>query len=181
MKVKSNNEIWMIGGGEFSPKVWVISGNSNLEKDFDQVNGLIVPGGSSLYEYMKLVIDSQDRVIVPTFQSLVSANFGTVIFELSLEEVSSNQELNIPYSEQIKVSPNPSKGQFQIELLSKMDYADTTIEVRNAMGQLIYSKVLGIIAHQELINVDLGEVAKGWYTISLNSAQGTSSQKLLIE
>jgi hypothetical protein len=130
---------------------------------------------------MKLVIDSQDRVIVPTFQSLVSANFGTVIFELSLEEVSSNQELNIPYSEQIKVSPNPSKGQFQIELLSKMDYADTTIEVRNAMGQLIYSKVLGIIAHQELINVDLGEVAKGWYTISLNSAQGTSSQKLLIE
>ena len=179
MEVDSEGNIWMIGGQDDEPKIWLISGDEFYETNFDGVDDDLVEDGDYLFENLKLIIDSQDRVLVATHVGLYDEI--AVFFELSLEEVSSNQESDIQYSEKIKVSPNPSKGQFQIELSSNIDMHNTIVEIRNAFGQVVYSERMEIMPKDQLINIDLANTPKGWYTVSVNTEETTMSQKVIVK
>ena len=81
-----------------------------------------------------------------------------------------NEKLN-----NFNIYPNPSNGIFNVSIGNSSEI--NTIEITNVIGQTIYSK----IANNSSNNViDLSNLNKGIYFISLKSDQGISSSKKII-
>ena len=79
---------------------------------------------------------------------------------------------NITNSTKFNVYPNPNNGIFNVSIGNSSEI--NTIEITNVIGQTIYSK----IANNSSSNViDLSNLNKGIYFISLKSDQGISSSK----
>lgn len=79
---------------------------------------------------------------------------------------------NTPALNEVKLYPNPSNGQFQLDFAS--ENADVT--VFDSLGKNILSKK---VASQEVI--DLGNVQKGIYIVVIKSGNTTSTKKIAIK
>ena len=91
-----------------------------------------------------------------------------------LNEIQSNSQLT-----NISIYPNPSRGEFNIEILS-MDSQEIEIRVVNSMGQKIYNKrveVEGI--HKQ--NIDLSNYSKGIYNLSIKTDTETTNHRLILQ
>ena len=75
--------------------------------------------------------------------------------------------------QEVKVYPNPSKGQFQLELPNA---GQAAVEVYNISGQLIWSQT---VSGNGMI--DLGAQAKGVYLMRIKSGAMVSDKKIVIE
>ncbi|MCI5082997.1 MAG: T9SS type A sorting domain-containing protein [Saprospiraceae bacterium] len=82
---------------------------------------------------------------------------------------------------QLKVSPNPSKGELQLQLTSEQTQQQARLLVRNLMGQTIYQQMLDLPSGKRDIILHLEHVPNGWYTITLSSANQEQTQKILIQ
>ncbi len=78
-----------------------------------------------------------------------------------------------------KVYPNPSNGHFTVTFnsLTKDNY---TIEVSNALGQVVYTKSLKEHSGEYSAPIDLSAHAKGAYRLTINGSGGTIARKVLI-
>lgn len=79
---------------------------------------------------------------------------------------------NTPVLNEVKLYPNPSNGQFQLDFAG--ENADVT--VFDSLGKSILSKK---VASQEVI--DLGNVQKGIYIVVIKSGNTTSTKKIAIK
>lgn len=75
---------------------------------------------------------------------------------------------------EVKLYPNPNKGQFQIQLASSETTAD--VVVFDLTGKKVYGKK---VADNETI--DLGNVQKGMYLVSITSGNSVSTKKVIVE
>ena len=66
-------------------------------------------------------------------------------------------------------------------LSSNIDMHNTIVEIRNAFGQVVYSERMEIMPKDQLINIDLANTPKGWYTVSVNTEETTMSQKVIVK
>ena len=73
------------------------------------------------------------------------------------------------------VYPNPNNGILNISLTDKSD--KQTIEIKNIIGQTVYSQ---IASNSSTITINLSDINKGIYTVSLINENGTSSTKKII-
>ncbi len=90
-----------------------------------------------------------------------------VVFISAINEINSGITFNI--------YPNPNNGQFVIELnnVKKENYL---VEVRNIIGQLIYTKEIA----QTSFRVNLSEHNPGVYFLSISNASGMRTEKLVV-
>jgi hypothetical protein len=78
------------------------------------------------------------------------------------------------------VYPNPSEGNFNVsfEISKKASY---TLELRNALGQLVYSQNLpSDFAGQYTQQINIAEYSKGIYTLSLTGALQRINKKIVV-
>jgi len=85
-------------------------------------------------------------------------------------------ELNDEVS--FNIYPNPTNGQFIVEF-SNQKKDETLIEVKNIIGQLIYSEEIDNIAGEFTKQIDLSE-HRGVYFLSISNSSGTRTEKLIV-
>ena len=73
------------------------------------------------------------------------------------------------------VYPNPNNGILNISLINTSD--KQTIEIKNIIGQTVYSQIAG---NSSTTTINLSDINKGIYTVSLINENGTSSTKKII-
>lgn len=73
------------------------------------------------------------------------------------------------------VYPNPNNGILNISLTNKSN--KQTIEIKNIIGQTVYSQFAG---NSSTTTINLSDINKGIYTVSLINENGTSSTKKII-
>lgn len=73
------------------------------------------------------------------------------------------------------VYPNPNNGIFNISVSNSIE--NQTIEIKNIIGQMVYSE---IASNSSENTIDLSDLNKGIYTISLVSESGISTAKKII-
>lgn len=81
---------------------------------------------------------------------------------------------------QMVLSPNPASGRVMVQVLSNTDMPQAKLEVRNLLGQVLYSEQISIQQdyRQEL---NLQQLAAGTYLVTVQSGTGILTQKLIIE
>ena len=78
------------------------------------------------------------------------------------------------------VTPNPNSGSFSVNLNSVNPLGFTTLEIYNALGQLIQSEQINNQSNTLKKQIELN-VAKGMYTVRLTTNGNVYSEKLIIK
>ena len=73
------------------------------------------------------------------------------------------------------VYPNPNNGILNISLINSND--NQTIEIKNVIGQTVYSQIAG---NSATATINLSNIKKGIYTVSLINENGINSTKKII-
>lgn len=94
---------------------------------------------------------------------------------LTFQNTSTGNETIMP-STNFYLYPNPANTHFSIVLNEKWKYP-VTIKLRNIMGETMYS---GKIVNKEF-KINCSRFPDGIYVISMQTQQGTASQKLIIQ
>lgn len=143
--------------GEFFEDVMEVNaaGNSSTVKNYSSIDPEPYPG-ISYYRLKQVDLDGQfaySGVIAVKFQS----------------------------EEELMVYPNPSFGEFSVELNSQVG-DKVFIAVRDVLGKEVYLKVQTITQESETIVVGLPEkIAAGIYTVTVNCSGNSLVKKIAIE
>ena len=77
------------------------------------------------------------------------------------------------------IYPNPTNGQFIVEF-SNQKKDDYLIEVKNIIGQLIYTGQVNNISENFTKQIDLSKHNQGVYFLSISNSSGTRTEKLIV-
>ena len=80
--------------------------------------------------------------------------------------------------EELKIYPNPSKGEFMLDFSGLNIESAVDIRVYNALGQLVFAKNYQNISNQE--QIDLPNSTNGIYMLHINSEQFSVIRKIEI-
>jgi hypothetical protein len=80
----------------------------------------------------------------------------------------------------VNVYPNPSSGLFSIELKG-FNEEKLNVSVYNAQGQLVYQRAYEASSKHQNFKLDLREMAKGVYTLRLESKSINHVEKLIVK
>ena len=75
--------------------------------------------------------------------------------------------------------PNPNNGQFTLK--GTATNGGATLEIYNAVGQLVYEKAITIKNYQLNTTVDMGSVTAGIYLIHLQTEQSTTTKRFNVD
>lgn len=81
--------------------------------------------------------------------------------------------------ETMEVYPNPTKGEFTIDLRLGRS-SDVTVSVRDLLGNQVYRRQI-LHTSSESLTVDLSDVPPGVYVVSARTAIGVISRKVVVE
>ncbi|MEO6884569.1 MAG: T9SS type A sorting domain-containing protein, partial [Bacteroidia bacterium] len=77
------------------------------------------------------------------------------------------------------VFPNPNNGNFEVDFsVSNMD--NYTIEIHNAIGQLVYQEYLSNYTGKYAKQINLSNFGKGIYMLSLTNSHNQNIKKLIV-
>ena len=91
-----------------------------------------------------------------------------------------NVSINEVGLEKLMVFPNPSKGVFNINFISKITQ-NVNIKVVNMLGENIFSDRLIDFSGKYTQNIDLSNYAEGFYFLEIVTQQGTVNKKLILQ
>jgi hypothetical protein len=86
-----------------------------------------------------------------------------------------------PFAGKLSISPNPSNGQARLQYTLQSDQ-NVTLEVLSIVGERVR-----IVANElqsagsQTIDLNLNDIAKGIYFVKLKTAEGSATEKLVIE
>jgi minor extracellular serine protease Vpr len=86
----------------------------------------------------------------------------------------SNEDLNY------MIYPNPNSGSFSIDYISGMN-EEINIDIIDVLGKIVYSRNWNVNAGISTMQVELPDILKGIYFAKINSEEGASVFKMLIE
>lgn len=140
-------------------------------------------GNSYCNEYPTSIILSDSLMTQASVQSLeysvgTETNFtpievfGTTVIPLCF----TNENIEIPDEEFIKIFPNPGTGYFEIALRNKISSGH--LQLFNSIGELISSSE---VMNSDFFNIDLSSSHEGIYFVSLNCELGLYMKKIIIE
>jgi hypothetical protein len=80
----------------------------------------------------------------------------------------------------INVYPNPNNGNFVLDIPRGFNNS-FQVEVRNALGQLVYSEKIVTYGQNLRKNISLSGVSKGLYSLIISNESGKLAQKIIVE
>ena len=102
----------------------------------------------------------------------------------NIQVVSANLGVNKPensVTSDVMVYPNPSKGQFTVELTAAKA-AKANIVVSNVLGQIVAQKEVQLVGGNQNITINISNQDEGMYFLKVVTADGTSSAlKVVVE
>jgi hypothetical protein len=81
----------------------------------------------------------------------------------------------------MSVYPNPNDGEFVIEVYSSSELSNSTIQITDVSGKIIYEDVLTIKSGLTNLPINLKEIAIGTYTINLISGNNKFKPVMLVK
>ena len=76
---------------------------------------------------------------------------------------------------EFSISPNPNNGTFDIVVPNI--YENTTVEILDLSGKIIFNEILS----QKKQRLDINNISRGVYLISVNQNGNTKTEKLIIK
>jgi hypothetical protein len=141
----------------FSGNQWYLDGNLLV----GETNQTIQVTSSGVYT---VIVENGGCYSEPS--NSISINFN------DLNDLENNISLN--------VFPNPNNGNFNITLFSK-NKENIKIELYNGLGQIILTEQLLNNIGKNTLQFDLGENAKGFYTLQIYNDLGVVVKKIIIQ
>ena len=133
------------------------------------LNGVIIPGATS--QNYTFTANGTYTVLVTTGPCSSAASAPEVITTTGIEDASNQYGLNI--------YPNPNDGNFNI-LFNANVVGDYTLELTNALGQLIYKEELKNYSGAYRKPFTVVEYGKGVYTITLTNDKHDVVKKIIV-
>jgi hypothetical protein len=112
-----------------------------------------------------------------TFQLAAGVSTGRFSLLLTQQAVLSNAPAAL--TQQVSVFPNPARGAVSIALPATLARQATDVQVVNALGQTVLRSTLA--AGTTARTLSLSGVARGVYTLRLQTEQGTVNKRLVVE
>ncbi len=115
-----------------------------------------------------------------SFTPTTSGNYAVVVTENGCSDTSSCYAVTVVGvgngpAPSIALYPNPNKGSFVLELPATLTGL-VKVEVRNAVGQIVWESMLG--AGKQ--NLNLGTVANGVYTLKVHGTDGIAAMRVVV-
>lgn len=76
--------------------------------------------------------------------------------------------------------PNPANNQVTVAISSN-ETANATLSIYNLMGQCVYAESVNVMEGSNFIPVNISNLNTGIYMVNVKTAQGTSTQKLIVK
>jgi PKD repeat protein len=86
---------------------------------------------------------------------------------------------NSTWGQSINIYPNPNNGQFNVGFTAT-EKASYTIEVRNVLGQVIFTQTLKDHIGEYKTNIDLNEKSKGYYFLRISNGNSETVNKIAV-
>ncbi|SFQ31775.1 DUF4394 domain-containing protein [Hymenobacter arizonensis] len=112
-----------------------------------------------------------------SFQLATGVSTGRFSLLLTQQAVLSNAPAAL--TQQVSVFPNPARGAVSIALPAALARQATEVQVINALGQTVLRSTLA--AGNTARTLSLDGVARGVYTLRLQTEQGTVNKRLVVE
>jgi len=134
-------------------------------------NGAIMPGETS---QMLNVTQNGNYTVVVTDPSNGCTSTSTIftVGSIGISIVGINGDLN--------VFPNPNNGEFAI-VLSLNEKSTIKIEIRNALGQLVYDEEILNASGQITKNVNIEIYGSGNYVLTVSNKNGRTVKKIIVQ
>lgn len=135
-------------------------------------------------EYMNVVVGSETN-ITHILWEVLDANTENVILtympEMNLNFFKADPAVSTESTQleetSVKVYPNPSEGQFNIEF---EDWGENAaIQIFNSLGQNVFSRNVQVGGERVFLNLD--SLSPGIYHLNINGKERTASQKIIIQ
>ncbi len=133
------------------------------------LNGVIIPGATS--QNYTIAANGNYTVIVTANGCSSVASTPVVMINVGLASVDNTYEFSI--------YPNPNDGNFNVSFTST-ERSTYTLELINALGQLIYKDVLTDYTGTYSKKMNVTEYGKGVYTISLTNSKRETVKKIIV-
>jgi len=154
-----------------APKV--VNGKLNVTWQWDyfagceiKENNVGVAGQESYMYYMQL-----DANEIGTFNKISDIYNGLCIDETGIADNTLTG---------MSIYPNPANNQVNVAL-SSTETANATLSVFNLMGQCVYTETVNVMEGNNVITVNVNNLNAGIYMVNVKTAQGTSTQKLIVK
>ncbi len=124
--------------------------------------------GTGVIGQSKVMFSFEDQPVWSNILYLDNINL-TGVTGLSKETEANNSPV---------IYPNPSTGIFNVQWLANGN--TSTIEVKNVLGQIMYSEKLNGLSGDITKNLDMSSFGKGVYFISLKTADSETVKKVIV-
>ncbi|WP_281298632.1 T9SS type A sorting domain-containing protein [Flavobacterium limnophilum] len=101
----------------------------------------------------------------------------------NIQVVSASLGINKPILDaesDVVVYPNPSNGQFTIQFNGSRS-ENVKVEISNLLGQIVVQKDYKLTDGKKMLVLNIPDLTKGVYLLKVNSEEGVSTHKLVIE
>ncbi|MBR4136757.1 MAG: T9SS type A sorting domain-containing protein [Bacteroidales bacterium] len=166
--------LWIDGENVFpsvAPKV--VNNKLNMTWQWDyyagneiKENDAAVAGQMSTIYYMQVNVDS-----IGVYNRISDVYAGQCIDPTSIV----NNTLT-----EMTLYPNPAENMVNIAFSSK-ETNNATLSIYNLMGQCIYAETVNVMEGSNHLNVNISNLNAGVYMVSVKTAQGTTTQKLVVK
>lgn len=119
------------------------------------------------------ILDAGNNVLHTGGEFTNEDNFG-----LELDLVSSTE--GISYQNNIQIVPNPVRNQLTLNYNTD-NAVDATITIMNALGQQVLFVASGMFEGDNTMDVNTSTLASGVYFMHVNSTEGISTQRFVVE
>ncbi len=146
-------------------------------------NVLTVNGNYSSYQWYKngtaVGADSGSYIATASanYQVVVTNSHGCPIRSMAVNVTITGVE-NHNKDDSFSVYPNPNNGSFTLSVHA-LDNS-TTIEIKNILGQVIYSEKLSVFSGEYAKQLDMKEKGSGVYFVSLKTTNNEVTKKVIV-
>lgn len=161
-------------------------GSNNCEQLGEKCSGVTVVNDENYMDYTDcptMFTQGQKTRMLAALNSTSAyrKNLWTEANLIAVGCMSTNELESFTLIENVAVSPNPNKGEFEVNIHSKIE-SDIRIEIQDMMGRVIIQQEFNNSTGNQVVHIEMNECAKGIYNCVITSKRGERIvRKIMVE